>query len=271
MVKAFIKHVLGVDSGHRGIYGETGAYYGTVEQQGRLTLHLHLLLYIKGALPPQEIRNRLMTRGSDFERSLIAYLEAVHVGEFHNGDLATVPTDTDSTYQNPTLTMPVPPPSRCKDNKCSECKHCLRLTDWWSKFWETTDDLMVKSNVHTHHRAHELTAKERRAKVTKGMKVKSQGAKGCLNKDGVCTARFPREIFPKSVVDYSDGSLNVKKLESEINNVTPMLTYCLRCNTDVTSLLSGTAIKAIVAYISDYVSKASLKSYQVFSSVYDVL
>ncbi|KAJ7033855.1 hypothetical protein C8F04DRAFT_901399, partial [Mycena alexandri] len=32
IVKAFIKHVLGVDSGHPGIYGETGAYYGTVEQ-----------------------------------------------------------------------------------------------------------------------------------------------------------------------------------------------------------------------------------------------
>ncbi|KAJ7713997.1 hypothetical protein B0H16DRAFT_1340995, partial [Mycena metata] len=259
MVKAFIKHVLGVDSGHRGIYGETGGYYGTVEQQGRLTLHLHLLLYIKGALPPQEIRNRLMTRGSEFEQALIAYLEAVHVGEFHNGDLATitilgelkvnpqVPKDTNSAYWNPTLTMPVPPPGRCKDKKCSGCKLCIQRGNWWSNFWETTDDLMVKSNV------------------------KSQGAKGCLNKDGVCTARFPREVFPESIVDYSDGSLNVKKLESEINNVTPMLTYCLRCNTDVTSLLSGTAIKAIVAYISDYVSKASLKSYQVFSSMYDVL
>ncbi|KAJ6549430.1 hypothetical protein DFH09DRAFT_926156, partial [Mycena vulgaris] len=32
MVRAFIKHVLGVDSGHLGLYGETGGYYGTVEQ-----------------------------------------------------------------------------------------------------------------------------------------------------------------------------------------------------------------------------------------------
>ncbi|KAJ7710250.1 hypothetical protein B0H16DRAFT_1207266, partial [Mycena metata] len=259
------------------IYGETGAYYGTVEQQGRLTLHLHLLLYIKGALPPQEIRNRLMTEGSEFEKSLITYLEAVHVGEFHNGDLATmqakypVPTDTNSTYQNPTLMMPVPPPSWCKDKKCSECKRCVQRANWWSNFWETTDDLMVKSNIHTHHQAYEPTAKDRKAAVTKGLKTKYKGAKGCRNKDGICMARFPREIFPESVVDYSDGSLNVKKLESDINNVTPMLTYCLRCNTDVTSLLSGTAIKAIVAYISDYVSKASLKSYQVFSSMYDVL
>jgi len=55
MMKAFIKHVLGVDTDHPGIYGDTVAYYGTVEQQGRLTLHIHMLLWIRGALTPQEI------------------------------------------------------------------------------------------------------------------------------------------------------------------------------------------------------------------------
>ena len=38
----------------------------------------------------------------------------------------------------------------------------------------------------------------------------------------------------------------------------------------VTSLLSGTSIKAIVSYISDYISKPALKTYQIFSSKYDV-
>jgi len=56
----FIKHVLGVGEKHSGIYGNTNAYYGTVEQQGRLTLHMHMLLWIKGALSSQEIRNKIM-------------------------------------------------------------------------------------------------------------------------------------------------------------------------------------------------------------------
>ena len=43
MVEQFIKHVLGIGSEHPGLYGETSAYYGTVEQQGHLTLHIHLL------------------------------------------------------------------------------------------------------------------------------------------------------------------------------------------------------------------------------------
>ncbi|KAI0041269.1 hypothetical protein FA95DRAFT_1476247, partial [Auriscalpium vulgare] len=32
MVKLFIKHVLGIDAGHDGLYGKTAGYYGTVEQ-----------------------------------------------------------------------------------------------------------------------------------------------------------------------------------------------------------------------------------------------
>jgi hypothetical protein len=46
MVELFIKHVLGVGTNHPGVYGETSAYYVTVEQQGQQTLHLHLLLWI---------------------------------------------------------------------------------------------------------------------------------------------------------------------------------------------------------------------------------
>ncbi|KAJ7870210.1 hypothetical protein B0H14DRAFT_2345768 [Mycena olivaceomarginata] len=95
--------------------------------------------------------------------------------------------------------------------------------------------------------------------------------RGCLRKDGTCSARFPRELYMKTEVDPDDGSINVKKLEPKINCVTPDLTYCLRCNSDATSLLSGTSIKAVVAYISDYVTKSSLKMYHMFDAIRAVL
>jgi Helitron helicase-like domain at N-terminus len=66
MVENFIQHVLGVGEHHPGLYGETPAYYQTVEQQGHLTLHLHLLLWIKGSLTLQEIRDHIMDPDSDF-------------------------------------------------------------------------------------------------------------------------------------------------------------------------------------------------------------
>lgn len=68
MVELFLKHVLGVKADHPGLYENTQGYYGTVEQQGRLTLHLHLLLWIQHALTPQEIRDKIIDLNSDFQK-----------------------------------------------------------------------------------------------------------------------------------------------------------------------------------------------------------
>src|SRR6202521_6228752 len=90
MIQAFIKHVLGVDADHTGLYGDTSLYYGTVEKQGRLTLHLHMLLWIRGALTPQEIRDRIMDPESDFQKKMVEYLERVTRGEFKKESLEKV-------------------------------------------------------------------------------------------------------------------------------------------------------------------------------------
>lgn len=92
----------------------------------------------------------------------------------------------------------------------------------------------------------------------------------CINKQGKCKARFPRLRFEQTEVDPITGALNVKKGEVWINFFTPLVTFLLRCNTDITSLLSGTAIKAIVAYISDYVTKPGLKTYVIFDAIRQV-
>ena len=68
------------------MYGDTSTYYGTVEQQGRLTLHLHMLLWIRGALTPHEIQDQIMDPESDFQKKLVEYLESVHMGEFITGN-----------------------------------------------------------------------------------------------------------------------------------------------------------------------------------------
>ena len=82
--------------------------------------------------------------------------------------------------------------------------------------------------------------------------------------------RFSRQTFEKTEVDPKTGALNMKKGRMWINTMTPIVTFLLRCNSDVTSLLSGTAIKAIVAYISDYVTKPGLETYIVFDTITSV-
>ena len=118
MVHMFIKHVLGVDQDHPGIYGNTSAYYGTVEQQGRLTLHLHLLLWISGCFTPQEIRENIMDPNSDFQKKMVEYLEALCVGEFLTGEKNDVSEKVKEasaipSYQDPVRTLPEPPPPPC--------------------------------------------------------------------------------------------------------------------------------------------------------------
>jgi hypothetical protein len=89
------------------------------------------------------------------------------------------------------------------------------------------------------------------------------------NKWNKCKARFPRPTFLKTVIDEL-GTISLKKIEAWLNTFTPLVTYALRCNTDVTSLSSGTAIKAVVLYVSDYITKSTLKTHTIFDSIRSV-
>ena len=269
MCEMFIKHVLGVGAKHSGFYGNTNAYYGIVEQQGRLTLHLHMLLWLYGCLSPQEIRDRIMDPKSDFQKKLVEYLESVHIGEFLTGTMEQVKTNVDQNvasdaYMDPTQTLPESPPSPCKieddiSHKSDTCNSCQCLATWWDKFKATVDDLVLRSNVHNCGRYNSTNEK-----------VNKKDRPSCMNKHGKCKARFPRAIYDTTQVDPHTGALNVKKGEPWINTLTPLVTYLLRCNSDITSLLSGTAIKAVVAYVSDYVTKPSLKTYSIFDTIRSV-
>ena len=297
MVQMVIKHVFGVGTDHPGLYGDTSAYYGTVEQQGRLTLHMHMMLWIKGALSPQVIRDRIMNKDLEFQQSLISYLEHAHMGELFTGTLDEVKEKNplpktpgpqgihtilkeeniiDPNYKDPTQTMPIAPPPICNkvhdnENISDPCIECDALNEWWKIFESTVDDLIVWSNTHTCRRKTDpaKNSKKKKKKVKNETAYKA-GVKGCLNDNDVCMARFPRDIYSETKVDEQDGHIFMKKLEQWINTFTPTLTYLLRCNTDVGSMLSGTSIKAVISYVTDYVTKPSLKTHQIFSSAYDV-
>lgn len=263
IVEMFVKHVLGVNQNHPGLYGKTAAYYAAVEQQGRLTLHLHMLLWILNSLSPQEIRDRIMDPNSDFQKRIVEYLESVHVGEFMTGTMDEVKEQVDKNmkakeYKDPTQTLPDAPPESTNCD-CNKCENCENTASWWENFKNTVDDLILRSNVH-----------KCRTSIPADEKKQKKERRGCINKHGNCKARFPRQTFEKTEVDPKTGALNIKKGEKWINTLTPIVTFLLRCNSDITSLLSGTAIKAIVAYISDYVTKPGLKTYTIFDTIRSV-
>lgn len=156
MVEMFIKHILGVDMDHRGLFRETAGYYGMVEQQGRLTLHLHMLLWISNTLSPEEIKRRLMDSDGAFQKKLIDYLESVHVGEFLTGKqdevLVQMQEEKDvGTFTDPSQTLPIPPPVGCSDpDSCNRsCDACNGVRSWRSFFRKQVDYILAQTNIHT--------------------------------------------------------------------------------------------------------------------------
>ena len=250
MTEAFIEHVLDYGSGKGGLYEKISEYYRTVEQQGRLTLHMHMLIWIKHALTPQEIRDKIMDPESDFQKRMVEYLEAAHIGEFMDSTMTEVSDKLKKdTMQNPdrdvpTTTLPsLAPLSTCNCIHEANCDRCQKDVTWWSTLKATVNELLYLTNTHTCH-------------------------SGCTNnKYGNCKSRFPRKIISATQVDPTTGALNMKKGEAWMNTFSPILTYLLRCNSDVTSLLSGTAIKSVVAYVTDYITKTPLKTHTMFETV----
>lgn len=246
MCRLFIKYVLGLAfADRRGIFGPLEGYYGTVEQQGRLTLHLHILVWVRGAPTPDQIRQKLREPSSEFRERLVRYLDGCHSGQLLTSsvsDFRSALAEENVTKSNPIEELPTAVPPKC-EYSCTSCMKCFHNRQWWDDFRNEVDEILFKSNVHS-------------------------CAPWSCGKSNLrdCRARFPRDTFEQTVVN-DDGSIDMKKREPMMNFFSPVLTYLFRCNTDVTSLLSGTAVKAVVAYVTDYITKQGLKTTALFDVV----
>lgn len=73
IMRAFIDVVLDMDSPDGGLFGRISGYYGTIEAQGRGSLHCHMLVWISGSLGPDALRTKL-TEDEAFRDSLFEWL-----------------------------------------------------------------------------------------------------------------------------------------------------------------------------------------------------
>jgi hypothetical protein len=264
MVELFVSCMLGYQgdertASSRGLFGEVADYYGTVEAQGRLTLHLHCLIWLKNAPSPQELRERVLA-DNVYAEKVLAYLESVVQGEYFHGTEEDVKIeierasgkksicieDADNAsrlepeYHDPTETLPQPPPSEFPDLTEKE--------NWWRDCMAVVDDIIYKSNRH---------AKHNRACQKHGL--------------GTCKARFPREVYEKSSICPETGAITLRHLEPLLNTFSRIIAYLLRSNHDVTAILSGTAAKAIIAYVTDYITKSTLPTHSMFRAMRAVI
>jgi hypothetical protein len=64
-----------------------------------------------------------------------------------------------------------------------------------------------------------------------------------------CSACIPRQPVQTSYIDEETGHIHLKKRAQWLNAFTYIVTYLFHCNTDITSLKSGTAIRGVLLYI----------------------
>lgn len=59
----------------KGVLGPIKAYFGTVENQGRGSLHLHILMWLDHALTPSQLKESV--QNEEFRNGLLSYLEDI--------------------------------------------------------------------------------------------------------------------------------------------------------------------------------------------------
>jgi hypothetical protein len=85
-----------------GVLGVVEAYIGTVEAQGRGTLHLHMVLWLKGALTADKMRERLLT--ADFRAKVKRFISAnIHADlpDTHGTAVLSVPQLSRVAFSRP--------------------------------------------------------------------------------------------------------------------------------------------------------------------------
>ena len=225
-----------------------------------------MILWIKHALSPQQIRDRLKANNSHFIHSLVNYLESVQSGEFAK-PAEEIKIDilkrkaTESPYVDLSLQLPSPPPVLLCGCEKQECEKCKEDSKWWIDHMEVdADQLAYMLNNHTCRHAHKNNNKN----TSDDVHVTNSF---CIDEYGNCKARMPRDTFDSTHIDPETGAIRLKKKEASWNTWTKLVTYLIRSNTDVTCMLSGTTVKAVIAYITDYISIPGLKSNVIFDAI----
>lgn len=109
LIKTIFETIFGIEVGPQrietkpGIFGYVSAYFGVVKSQGRGSLHLHLLLWLRNTPPMEEIA-RLLEKEEFRQRvktfinaNIRAYLPGLESGE----SIREIPNDVEVAYSRP--------------------------------------------------------------------------------------------------------------------------------------------------------------------------
>ncbi|EPQ49887.1 hypothetical protein GLOTRDRAFT_11004, partial [Gloeophyllum trabeum ATCC 11539] len=237
-MKAFISAVLGYDNTRTnldgGILGIVKGYYGCVEAQGRGTLHCHMLVWVEGGLNPNEIRDRIIKdNDTDFKDRLLQFLDDTISN--------SIPPDPDPNYHVPSSTH----------HPCSVRGVSFNLPD---------DELSKARQKDMHHLVRQCQLHTHQATCYKYWRGPPEPKECRFNLD-------VENYREESSVDHETGEINLRCLDGLVNNFNATILEAIRCNMDIKFIGSGSSAKAVLYYITDYITKSQLKTHVAFATL----
>ncbi|KAJ7046271.1 hypothetical protein C8F04DRAFT_939045, partial [Mycena alexandri] len=148
--------------------------------------------------------------------------------------------ETDGEMKAPPLPFGRTDPRLTKDPRTAE----MSEEEFQAAFRETVEDLAILYNWHDH-----------RDTCWKHLK------NGERRTDENCRMRIDGSINPFTHLDPETESIILRRLHPRISNYNELVTFLLRCNMDIKYVGSGEAAKALVYYITDYITKGTLATH----------
>jgi len=74
-------------------------------------------------------------------------------------------------------------------------------------------------------------------------------------------------VLMETVFDSATGTIDYQKLDGLINNFNKVILAALRCNTDISFIGTGFDAKAILFYITDYITKMQLPTHVAYATL----
>ncbi|KAJ8473925.1 hypothetical protein ONZ51_g7564 [Trametes cubensis] len=242
MISEFIRIVLRFGRPGKGLFGTCDAYYGTVEAQGRGTLHCHMLIWLRGHPSPQVLRDKMVSSETYRER-MFRWLESTIKCQLP-GDGAVV------VERNGPLPKPRHIPGSSTSHPGSMSAPSIeafeKIEDFEAAFNTYVTELVEVYNWHEHNSTC--------FKYVPGGRIPSNPA----DQDDLCRMRINGSTCGATHLDDESGAVLLRRLHPRIASYNDLVVFLMKCNMDIKFIGSGEAAKALLYYVTDYITKPSL-------------
>ncbi len=215
-----------------GILGHLKAFYGTNELTDRGSYHVHYLIILLGGLNPSDVHHRLDDT-EEFQNRFFAFYEDI----IHHD----LPEDV---YFNPKGKLKTERPISIPDE--ADCSPEV-IVDFKRQFQEEVKYCRELLQRHRHRLF-------------------------CYKYDhATCCFQFLHDYAAHLSYDKETKSVMLVCRDTFVNYFNDFILVFCRHNHDMQCILSGKSCKAAMFYITDYITKMSVKTYEMLSLMADAV